>query len=188
MDALDSAEAGMNSLQLKVGILEGATFPDGKKIAPIAAVQEYGELIYHKARTQVIDFKQNENGSIRFSKKSSATLSMKANISAHVVWIPPRPFFRNAISKNEESWNEYIAAQSKKGVGIDVILSTLGERIVGDIQESISSLMEPPLKQSTLNNRKSRGNSSTKPLVDKGDMFRSIAFEVGEIEHSEPGE
>lgn len=182
MEALNAIAANMQDLQLKVGIFEGATYPDGQKVAPIAVTQEYGALIYHKAREQTINFKVTKSGKSRFSKKAKANFQQTVNIEAHATWIPPRPFFRNAIQSNEQSWKEYIDGQAAKGVPAKTILDSLGERIVGDVVQSISTLTDPPLKKATLRSRRSRGNSSDKPLVDTKTLIRSVSHEVGSIQ------
>ncbi|WP_392430524.1 hypothetical protein [Edwardsiella piscicida] len=104
---------------------------------------------------------------------------------------PPRSFFRNAIAEHESEWSEKITDGIKAGVPVDQVLSSVGEVIVADIRKSIATLMEPPLSPATIHHRRTRKklqNDSTKPLVDTKEMIRDVHYEVGEIEHSEPGE
>ncbi|EJI7099577.1 TPA: hypothetical protein H2V04_000020 [Salmonella enterica] len=42
MDALDKAVSSFENLQLKVGFLEGATYPDGTPVPMVAATNEFG--------------------------------------------------------------------------------------------------------------------------------------------------
>lgn len=42
MDALDKAASSFENLQLKVGFLEGATYPDGTPVPMVAAINEFG--------------------------------------------------------------------------------------------------------------------------------------------------
>ena len=42
MDALDKAASSFENLQLKVGLLEGATYPDGTPVPMVAATNEFG--------------------------------------------------------------------------------------------------------------------------------------------------
>src|SRR5690348_3551284 len=44
---------------VRVGFLEGATYPDGTPLAKIAAVQEFGGTIEMPAREQDLHFKMN---------------------------------------------------------------------------------------------------------------------------------
>ncbi|WP_035601662.1 hypothetical protein [Edwardsiella tarda] len=152
MDALDAAESALQSLQLKVGFIDGAIYPDGTPVALVAATNEYG---------------RPENNQ------------------------PPRPFFRDAIAEHESEWGEKIADGIKDGVPVDQVLSAVGEVIVADVRKSIATLMDPPLSPATIHHRRTRKklqNDSTKPLVDTKEMIRDVHYEVGEIEHSEPGE
>ena len=42
MDALDAVAANLKPMQLKVGFLEGATYPDGTPVPMVAATNEFG--------------------------------------------------------------------------------------------------------------------------------------------------
>lgn len=42
MDVLDKAASSFENLQLKVGFLEGATYPDGRPVPMVAATNEFG--------------------------------------------------------------------------------------------------------------------------------------------------
>jgi len=44
LDSLSVAERNLKSKQLKVGFMEGATYPDGQPVTAIASLQEYGNL------------------------------------------------------------------------------------------------------------------------------------------------
>ncbi|MFV7280530.1 hypothetical protein ACNPG5_06255 [Citrobacter cronae] len=145
MDALDDIANSLSDKQLKVGFIDGATYPDGTPVAMVAATNEYG----NPANNQ-----------------------------------PPRPFFRNAISDHETEWSEDIARGLGKGLELEHVLSVVGEKIAGDIVQSISTLMDPPLSAATIASRKSKGNESTKPLVDTKVMIRDVHYEVGDIEPS----
>ena len=145
MDALDSISSSLTDKQLKVGFIDGATYPDGTPVAMVAATNEYG----NPANNQ-----------------------------------PPRPFFRNAIANHETEWSEAIARGLAKGFEVEQILSVVGERIAGDVVESIATLMDPPLSAATIASRKSKGNDSSKQLVDTKVMIRDVHYEVSDIEPS----
>lgn len=94
---------------------------------------------------------------------------------------PPRPFFRNAVSEHKEEWASSIARGLEKGLDARSVLEVVGAQVKGDIQQSISELMEPPLSPVTLKRRrtrKDRPNNSTKPLVDTNVMFGDVNYEV----------
>ena len=101
---------------------------------------------------------------------------------------PPRPFFRNAINDHEKEWNNDLAKMIRSGMEVDRALDILGSRIQGDVRISISQLMDPPLSPVTLKirrTRKTRRTESTKPLVDSGEMFDGVNYEVSDIESSQ---
>lgn len=146
LDALNNIANNLSDKQLKVGFIDGATYPDGTPVAMVAATNEYG----NPANNQ-----------------------------------PPRPFFRNAIAEHESEWLDAISRGLQKGVPLDDVLAVVGEGAVGDVVQSIATLMDPPLSPATIASRKSEGNSSTKPLVDTKVMIRDVHYEVGEIEPSQ---
>ncbi len=146
MDALNAIASNVQSMQVKAGFINGATYPDGTPVAMVAAVNDLGD----PARNQL-----------------------------------PRPFFRNAIAEHESEWADTIARGMEKGVDTETLLSVVGEQIVGDVVQSIATLIEPPIKSSTIANRRRRGNESVKPLVDTKVMIRDVHYEVGEIEPSQ---
>nr|DAJ89733.1 MAG TPA: virion morphogenesis protein [Caudoviricetes sp.] len=146
LDALNNIASNISDKQLKVGFIDGATYPDGTPVAMVAATNEYG----NPANNQ-----------------------------------PPRPFFRNAIAEHESEWLDAISRGLQKGVPLDDVLAVVGERAVGDVVQSIATLMDPPLSPATIASRKSKGNASTKPLVDTKVMIRDVHYEVGEIEPSQ---
>ena len=92
--------------------------------------------------------------------------------------IPARPFFRNAISDNSDTWAGSIKNQLKT-MGVtdkNVVEKTLrrtGQLMRSDIQQSISKGGFKPLKPATI---KRKGKAT--PLVDTGDMRNAISYEV----------
>lgn len=148
-DFLNNVASQLDSKQLKVGFIDGATYPDGTPVAMVAATNEYG---------------RPENNQ------------------------PPRPFFRNAIAEHESEWTDAIARGIRAGYPVDQVLEVVGAQIQGDVQESIAQLMTPPLAASTIAARKSKGNNSTKPLVDTKVMIGDVNYEVSEIESPQSGQ
>lgn len=92
--------------------------------------------------------------------------------------IPARPFFRNAISDNSDTWAGSIKNQLKtmgvtdKNV-VEKALKRTGQLMRSDIQQSISKGGFKPLKPATI---KRKGKAT--PLVDTGDMRNAISYEV----------
>lgn len=145
---LNNVANQLDSRQVKVGFIDGATYPDGTPVAMVASTNEYG---------------RPENNQ------------------------PPRPFFRNAVSEHEEEWRDTVARGVRAGLPVDQVLEVVGAQIQGDVQESIATLIDPPLSPATLHirrNRKERRTDSTKPLVDSKVMIGDVNYEVGDIEPS----
>lgn len=124
-----------NAKVVRVGFLANATYPDGKSVAMVAAIQDYG---------------------------------------APKRGIPPRPFFRNMIAKEQSGWPKAIEA-NLKATNYDAkkTLSRVGEGIAGQLKRSIVDTNSPPLKPSTIARK-----GFEKPLVDTGRMLRSTDYEV----------
>lgn len=128
-----------------------------------------------------------------------------ASIAEYAYWnefgtknIPPRPFFRNAISDNSDTWAKSISSQLKtmgvtdKNVVAKALKKT-GQLMRSDIQQSISKGNFKPLAPETIARKEGRlkelkalkkagqtikKSQYTIPLKDTGDMFNAISFEV----------
>ncbi|HBW3346586.1 hypothetical protein [Klebsiella pneumoniae] len=163
---------------LKVGLLEGATYPDGTPVALVAATQEFGGEIEVPEHEQDIYFKQNKNGTIgkKFVKKEKANFSQTVTVPAHKVVIPPRPFFRKMVWEKSKGWGALVN-KSLRNTNYDVekAMSAVGEEIRGQLQNSIRQLTAPPLAASTV-----RDKGFSKPLIDTGHMLNSVDYEVGD--------
>lgn len=118
---------------LTVGFMNGATYPDGTKVAQVAFWNEFG------------------------TTKTEA-----------------RPFFRTMIAVESLGWGDLIAraAPYYKYDGATV-LNFMGEKIAEDLKHSIIEWRYPGNRPSTIAKK-----GFDKPLVDTGDMSRSITYEV----------
>lgn len=109
--------------------------------------------------------------------------------------IPPRPFFRNMIAARGPNWGHDMA-RIIGAVGYHPmrVLMLMGERIEGQLKQSIFDTNSPPLAPSTIA-RKSLGGVSNlagvlgpaKPLIHTGTMFNSINYEVSANGQTEKG-
>lgn len=175
---LDRLLARVSSAQaVRVGFLEGATYPDGTSVPMVAAVQEFGGSMSIPERTQDLHFKQNERTSEvgnRFVKAGKANFAQTVTIPAHTVTIPARPFFRNMLDEKASEWGVQ-AGKALKGADFNatVALGRMGELIQGQLQGSIRDFTNPALAPSTV-----RAKGFPKPLIDTGVMLRSVAYEV----------
>lgn len=95
--------------------------------------------------------------------------------------IPPRPFMRPTLIDNEGKWEDIILNEVDYVIDNGVsgnVFETLGKEATNSIKNSIEKVFRPILKPSTLKNRSSRGNSSTKPLIDTGKMIDSVTYKI----------
>ncbi len=100
--------------------------------------------------------------------------------------IPERPFFRNALAESERSVGRILQAglNTKKMVVDEQLAGRVGAHVQGKIQDSITSLKEPPnspatiaQKRKKLHGKKGTGGGET-PLIDTGVMLHAVAWEV----------
>lgn len=87
--------------------------------------------------------------------------------------IPARPFFRNAIQKNQAKWFNFFKSQFLANQDLELTLNQAGEIARGDIVNSIMQTNTPPNAESTI-----KAKGSSKPLVDTGFMRSSVTFKV----------
>ena len=74
--------------------------------------------------------------------------------------IPPRPFFRNMIKKEEGHWGGDVAALLQAhDYDAAKVLGFMGEEIEGELKQSIVDLTEPELSYVTLLLRERFGNN-----------------------------
>ena len=89
---------------------------------------------------------------------------------------PPRPFMRLAIQENSPYWAPQIANLLQANDYDTVkVLNLMGIEIVGQVQDSIDKLLEPPLAPSTIARK-----GFDKPLIETNLMRSTVSFEVEE--------
>lgn len=126
-----------NGSTIKVGFLDGSTYPDGTSVPMVAAANEFGDPAMNR---------------------------------------PPRPFIRNMISEKSPEWPDEIS-KILVATGYDgkATFSLMGERIKGQMQESIRNFSEPALAESTI-----RKKGFDKPLIDTSVMINAVDYQVEE--------
>lgn len=87
--------------------------------------------------------------------------------------IPPRPFFRNAISENNKKWLDILKMELQKNNDLDLTFNRVGEVAKGDIVISIDKTNSPSNADSTIKIKK-----SSKPLISTGFMKSSVNYKV----------
>lgn len=100
--------------------------------------------------------------------------------------VPPRPFFRRMIKKDGPAWpGEIVKVLKATDYDAARTLGLMGDRIKGQLMQSIVELTSPALADSTIA-RKAKGGAKVvldvygpeKPLIETGEMLRSITYEV----------
>lgn len=100
--------------------------------------------------------------------------------------IPPRPFMRPAEQQNKEKWVAAIARGARAAIDgsvtIDHALEQIGMVAAADVQKAIKAVTAPALSDATIRARaskkKTKGNVSSKPLVDTGQMIQAVTSVV----------
>jgi len=89
---------------------------------------------------------------------------------------PPRPFIRNMIEEKSPDWPDDIS-KILIATGYDgkATFSLMGERIKGQMQESIREFSEPALAESTIARK-----GFDKPLIDTSVMINSVDYQIEE--------
>lgn len=162
--------------EVRVGFLEGATYPDGTSVPMVAAVQEFGGSMEIPAREQNLNFKLSKSGEVgnRFVKADKAGFTQTVTIPAHTVTIPPRPFFRTMLDAKSGQWGKQVASALKASdYDAQATLGRMGELIKGQLQGSIRELTSPPDAPSTVKRK-----GFDKPLIDTGVMLNGVNYEV----------
>ena len=149
-------------ITLRVGFLEGATYPDKSK--------DRLREIYRK-RDQKLNDKPLKGA---VGGVSVAMVAAINEFGAPSRSQPPRPFFRTMIAEKKGSWAENVKAlllfheyNGKK------VLQLMGEEISADLRDSIRDFSDPPLKPSTF-----KAKGFDKPLIDTAHMLHSVAYDV----------
>ena len=144
------------NLKLRVGFLEGATYPDGTSVPLVAFIQDSGSTYPDGTSVPLVAFIQDSGSTARN--------------------IPPRPFFRNMIANKSHEWPDalrgFLQATDYDGRRS---LELLGEGIAGQLRQSIVDTNLPPLAPATIQRK-----GFDKPLVDTGHMLNSVNKEVVE--------
>ena len=110
-----------------VGFLEGATYPDGKSVAFVAAMNEYGHRVGAAPGEG-----EEDNRAV----------------------VPPRPFFRTMIAQHKAEWAPAMAAILKRtDYNVRDTLLMTGEGVAGQLRQSIIDFDSIPLAQSTIDRK-----------------------------------
>lgn len=199
MDEVINELKMLETYHLEVGIKYG-----GEMMVKIANVQEYGADITPKkgkfltipsiraiklAKTKGVDCTVRDledEGVKMFRPKGKRVICMTTPkqkklvvlfyLMTHV-HVPERSYFRSTANAKQNKWVDYFGRQIEKVANGDLTAkqawSKFGDIIVRDIQHQIRAIKEPGNAAVTKENK-----GSSNPLIDTGELLRSIGYEV----------
>lgn len=148
--------------QLTSTIIEVGIFgEDSSEILMIANVQEFG------CNIKVTDKMRNYLHAIGLHLKKTT----------REIRIPERSFIRSGFddkeSKIRNTANKYLEQVLGMELSADAFFNTLGEYIVGQLQEYMTDLRIPPNHPFTIEQK-----GSSNPLIDTGRLRQSITYRI----------
>lgn len=121
------------------------------------------------------------NASVRVGVLESATYPDGTPVAMVAFWneygtktSPVRAFFRTTVSDQKKNWVLSVQNLMKMHDDPKKVMGLIGEHMRGQIVQSINTWTDPPNAPYTV-----RMKGFQKPLVDSGQLMRSISFEVG---------
>ena len=177
---LKDIEKKLKNKTLRIGFLEGATYPDGTPVAYIAWINEFGATINVEAHEQTIYKQLNKKGDFnkqgKFVKKKDANFSSVHHVGSHTIVIPARPAFRKMIEENRDQISGVFAKLLiANKYDADKSLRLLGEYLRDKLEESYRNFSDPRNADSTIAKK-----GYNDPLKDTGHMINSISYEVSD--------
>ncbi|HCM63338.1 MAG TPA: hypothetical protein DIT05_12455 [Morganella sp. (in: Bacteria)] len=151
---------------------------DGLSNVMIAVVHEFGATIDHPGGTSY-GYKNEKDaraGKSRFLRNGQGYMET-GKTGAHKITIPERSFLRSTFKEKGKEWSKLaikgIHKQIASNGDIGVVLSVVGEKMMGDVKAKIQSSISPANAPSTIRQKK-----SSKTLMNSGNLLNSITYEV----------
>ena len=100
--------------------------------------------------------------------------------------IPARPFMRNTITREREKWARGVEALIERGLTPEEALRAVGSRMSDAIKKTIQESLDIVANAPSTIRKKTRqatggeegATDTPPPLIDKGNLLRSINWEV----------
>lgn len=152
--------------EVAVGIQADEVNSDGKNLAYIGAVHEFGKDI------EVTDKMR--------SYLHAQGLHLKK--TTKVIKIPQRSFLREAIDENESEINsleDKLLDQVIAGrISSKQALESIGNTVQGLVQQRIADGIQPGLHPFTIQQKTVHGKKGTTPLIGSGHLRQSIRYKI----------
>lgn len=156
---------GLSKKEIKAGIQGGKTKDGTADIVTVAAVQEFGAMIFQHPGEVTVYRKVKKDGSTHRSM-------------GRLILIPERSFIRATFDEKYDEIGEHAEAAVTaiiNGADVSKALARTGQYIEGEIKRKIGSGPFTPNRPATIRKKK-----SSKPLIDTGHMRQSVRYEIGD--------
>lgn len=177
-----AALKALDGATVEAGWFESNRYPDGKSVAEVARINEFGALIKVDAHEQTIYRRIDEstgtfkNGG-KFVPKEKANYATTHSVAAYQIVIPPRPFMRLAWYRFQIG---FPALQKKLGkdflsgkLSADGMLNQIGLHLEGLIVASINNGGWKPNAKSTIAKK-----GFDNPLTHFGTMKQTVTYKI----------
>ena len=173
---------GLSKKEIKAGIQGGKTKDGTADLVTVAAVQEFGAMIFQHPGEVTDSRNEKKDGSFanngRFAKKSKANFSSTHRSMGRLIIIPERSFIRATFDEKSDEIGERAESAVTaiiNGADVSKALARTGPYIEGEIKRKIGSGPFTPNSPATIRKKK-----SSKPLIDTGHMRQSVRYEIGD--------
>lgn len=131
--------------------------------------------------SKALDKYKDMGASVRVGVLEDATYPDGTGVAQVAFWneygtatTPSRPFFRSTVNDNRKAWVQNTKNLINLHNDPNKVMGLMGEHIKGQIVQSIVGWASPPNAPYTI-----RMKGFNKPLIDTGQMSRSISYEIG---------
>ena len=169
MDFLDSVGSGLTSKQLKVGFLEGSTYPDGTSLPMVAASNEFGNPASGSPPRPFFRNAISEN-EVKWSENAESLMKSHGGDTSLVLDLMGQ-IIRDDVMRSIDSLDS--PALSPVTVLLRSRFPMRDGMTFGDVLKA---------REDVKNGIIGSGNSN--PLIWTGHMQSSVDYEVGDIESS----
>ena len=137
---------GLSKKEIKAGIQGGKTKDGTADLVTVAAVQEFGAMIFQHPGEVTVYRKVKKDGSFanngRFAKKSKANFSSTHRSMGRLIIIPERSFIRATFDEKSDEIGERAESAVTaiiNGADVSKALARTGQYIEGEIKRKIGS-------------------------------------------------
>lgn len=189
-DVLDALKQ-LGNKDVLVGIpSDRAERQDGMEInnAELGYLHSFGGTIRVPEHTTTLYRQVDGDGNFKhggkFVQQSKSNFATDHKVASYTVSLPPRPFLEMGIASSRVKTTDLLkqaagAMLSGNAAQAEIMLNRAGMVASQAAKQVITAGDQlTPLSERTLQARRSRGRTGTKPLYDTGQLLRSITYVV----------